>query len=322
MGRFFKVFFITFFISIMLVMVGFYSYLRVFNPLDNMKPIEGIDLIDGDKDDDGNDTPLEKALKNSKRINVILVGLEHVRTDTIMVASFDRVNKSVDIISIPRDTLYERPGYTSSGLKINAIYQDEDIDGLRDAVQKILHMPIDKYVTVDYEGVIKGIDELGGVEMDIPFHMRYTDPSDKPPLYIDIPEGRRLLDGKDSIKFLRFRKGDDGWPGYPNGDIGRIEAQQKFIKEATKKLISIKLSSFVKTVYPYIDTNFSTTELLALASEFMGFSIDNLNANVLPGDGEWIGKVSFYIPNNEKIIELVYKMYGILDEEDTAEQSE
>lgn len=325
MGRFLKVFFITFFISILLVMVGFYSYLRIFNPLDDLNNIPGIiGEEDDDLIDDPNATPFDIAKKNSKRINVLIVGLEHVRTDTIMVASYDRKTKEANIFSIPRDTLYERPGYKNAGsLKINAVYQSEEIGGLIDAVQKLMNIPIHRYVTVDYEAVIKGIDVLGGIEMDIPFHMKYTDPYDKPPLRVDIPKGNGiLLDGKTSLGFLRFRKGDPGYEGYPDGDIGRTKAQQRFVKEVVKKLISLKLPNFINEVYPYIKTNFSTSELIALASDSIGFSMDKLSTETLPGNEDQKLKretgLSFYALNKEEVVKLVYKMYGVLEEEEAS----
>ncbi len=305
-------------------MVGFYSYLRIFNPLDNINDISsGFGDEDDDSNNDPNATPFENAVKNSKRINVLIVGLEHVRTDTIMVASFDRKTKEANIFSVPRDTLYERPGYKAGGLKINAVYQSEEIGGLIDAVQKVMGIPIHRYVTVDYEAVIKGIDVLGGVEMDIPFRMKYTDPYDNPPLRVDIPKGNGiLLDGKTSLGFLRFRKGDPGYEGYPDGDIGRTKAQQRFVKEVIKKLISLKLPNFINEVYPYIKTNFSTSELIALASDSIGFSMENLSTETLPGNEDQKIKretgLSFYALNKEEVVKLMYKMYGVLEEEETS----
>lgn len=314
MARFFKVFFLTLVISCLVVGVGVYSYIRIFNPLDKLTGITDNfgNLSSDDIENDPNATPLEKAIAKSKRINVLVVGLEHTRTDTIMVASYDRENKLADIISIPRDTYYEREGYTNLGsLKINAIYQSEDIDGLIDAVEKILNIPIHKYVTVDYEAVIKGIDALGGVEIDVPFHMVYSDPYSDPPLYINIPEGRQLLDGETSIKFLRYRY------GYVEGDIGRIKAQQEFVKQTVKKLISFKLPSFIREVYPYVKTNFSLQELIALAGDAVGFSMNNMTTNIFPGVGKYISGVSFYIPNYEEGLNLVYNLYGLSVEEQT-----
>lgn len=324
MGRFFKVFFITFFVSILLLMAGFYSYLKIFNPLDDItKSPDGIDLGEDENiDDDPNATPFEKAKKNSKRINVLIVGLEHVRTDTIMVASFDKDTKEANIFSVPRDTLFVTPEYKAGYVKINAIYQYDKIGGLIDAVQSILDIKIHRYVTVDYQAVIKGIDVLGGIEVDVPFRMKYTDIYSDPPLYIDIPEGRRLLDGHTSVGFLRFRKGDDGYKSYPDGDIGRTRAQQKFVTEVIKKLISLKLPSFINEVYPYIKTNFSTSELIALASLSSEFSMDKLSTQTLPGaeDQKLLRQTghSYYALKKEEVLKLMYEMYGVIENEEAS----
>lgn len=317
--RFLKVFLITSFVSILLIMVGFYSYLRIFNPLDKL----GHEIINNPEFDDFNNTednpnatPFERAIKDSSRVNVLVVGLEHVRTDTIMLASYDRKNKVANLISIPRDTFYERDGYYGDGLKINAIYQSEDVDGLIDAVESLTKIPVHRYVLVDYEAVIKGIDALGGVEIDVPFHMIDSDPYENPPRYINIPAGRQTLYGEDSLKFLRYRK------GYFNGDIGRINAQQQFVKETIKKLLSLRLPNFIKEVYPYISTDFLITELIALASESIGFTMDNLNTDILPGEDRYIGKLSFFIPNYEEALQLTYTMYGVIEENSETSENE
>ncbi len=324
MGRFFKVFFITFFVSIILLMAGFYVYITVIhNPLDDItKMPDGTDIGEEDILNDPNATPFEKAKAKGNRINVLLVGLEHVRTDTIMLASFDRDTKEANIFSIPRDTLYVTPEYKAGYTKINAIYQDDKIDGLIDAVQSILDIKIHKYVTVDYEAVIKGIDALGGVEMEIPFHMKYTDIYSDPPLRIDITPGKKLLDGETSVEFLRFRKGDPGYENYVDGDIGRTKAQQKFVKQFIKKLISLKIANFINEVYPYVTTDFSTTELIALGAEAREFSMDKLSTETLPGQEDKkllrdTGK-SYYALNKEEVLKLMYKMYGVLEDEEAS----
>ncbi|QSX05321.1 LCP family protein [Sedimentibacter sp. zth1] len=313
--RFLKVFLTTFLISCVVLGIGLFSYFKFFNPLDNIIDNgQNSNISDKEIDNDPNLTPLEKAILKSKRINVLIVGLEHVRTDTIMVASYDRENKKADIISVPRDTFYEREGYTNpASKKINAVYQSENIDGLIDAVENLLGIPIHKYVTVDYQAVVKGVDSLGGVEVNVPFKMVYSDPYDTPPLYINIPAGLQLLDGENSLKFLRYRH------GYKQGDIGRIKAQQEFVKQTVKKLISFKLPTFIREVYPYVKTNFSISELIALGGDAIGFTMDGLNTNLLPGVGKYIGNVSYYIPNYEEALNLTYKLYGLIDDEPEVE---
>ena len=143
-----------------------------------------------------------------------------------------------------------------------------------------------------------------------------SDPYENPPRYINIPAGRQTLYGEDSLKFLRYRK------GYFNGDIGRINAQQQFVKETIKKLLSLRLPNFIKEVYPYISTDFLITELIALASESIGFTMDNLNTDILPGEDRYIGKLSFFIPNYEEALQLTYTMYGVIEENDETSENE
>lgn len=252
-----------------------------------------------------------KAAKNSKRFNVLIVGLENYRTDTIMVASYDTENKSADLISVPRDTYYPRNADDSPDLKkINAVYAKEGIEGLTAVVQDMLGIPLEKYVIVDYEAVVACVDLLGGVEVNVPFHMEYSDPYDDPPLKIDIPEGTQTLNGEQSLKFLRFRK------GYDNQDLGRIEAQQQFLKSAAKKALNLQLPALIKEAYSYIETNITATNILSLAGDVIGFSPDNINLNTLPGIETPLEGLSFYIPDENEIKNMVYSMYGL-----TANQS-
>ena len=261
------------------------------------------------------DTAFGKVAKNSKRINFLVVGLESQRTDTIMVASYDTESKVANLISIPRDTYYPRDNERADSKKINAVYAAEGIEGLTETIQEILGIPIEKHVIFDYEGVVSCIDIMGGVEVDVPFHMQYRDPYDDPPLYIDIPEGTQLLDGSQSLKFLRFRK------GYANQDLGRIEAQQQFIKSAAKKVLSTKLPVVIKEAYSSVQTNFSLNELLSLAGTVVGFSTDNINLQVIPGEETPLEGLSFYIPNGDEMKKMVNTMYGITNEEENKEEN-
>lgn len=252
------------------------------------------------------DTQIGKVAKESKRFNVLVVGLEGPRTDTMMVLSYDMENKKADLISVPRDTYYPRSGYDSpDSKKINAVYAHEGIETLVSSVQEILGIPLEKYVIVDYEAVISCVDMLGGVEVNVPLHMVYSDPYDDPPLYIDIPEGNQLLDGEQSLKFLRYRK------GYANQDLGRIEAQQKFIKSAVNKAIGLKLPALIKEAFSHIETNVRLTDILSLAGDISGFSTDDINTNIMPGTETPLEGLSFYIPDEDAIKTMANELYGI-----------
>lgn len=250
-------------------------------------------------------TNMGMNVKNKKRLNVLVVGLEGLRTDTIMVASYDIDNKIADLISIPRDTYFPRDVYDSPDRKkINAVYGREGIEGLVPAIQELLNIPLEKYVIVDYDAVISCVDILGGVEVNVPFHMVYSDPYDEPPLYIDIPEGKQVLNGEQSLKFLRYRK------GYSNQDLGRIQAQQQFFKSAVKKALGLQLPSLIKEAYSHVDTNLNVTDVLSIAGNMVGFSTDNISLYTLPGAETPLEGLSFYIPDEEGITNLINSMYS------------
>ena len=296
---------------------GIFTYVKYFSPesVAEEAPDEDDQNIDETEETEF-DTPLEKAMYESKRINVLLVGLEGTRSDTIMLASFDRKTKEADIISIPRDTYYPREGFSkySENNKINAVYgmEKDGIIALKEAVEDITGLPIDNYVTIDYDGVRAAVDAIGGVEVDVPFHMRYTDPYDDPPLDINIPAGKQIIYGDKAMEFLRFRKTNyPGYSGYVNGDLGRVEVQQQFIKSAVKKALSLKLPSVISAVYPYVDTDLTLTNLLGLGKDAIGFSTENFETTTLPGTDKMMGGLSFYLADGEEITKLVYDLYNV-----------
>ncbi|NYB75323.1 LCP family protein [Sedimentibacter hydroxybenzoicus DSM 7310] len=298
MKRFLKVFF-TSLICFSLVVTG---GLFMMTGSDNGLRVEATDIFNN-------------IIGNNKneRINVLLLGLEHERSDTIMIASYNTKTKTADIISIPRDTYIERDGFrNNANNKINTVYTVKGIEGLNETILGITGMKIDKYVTVDYDGVRAAVDAVGGVEVNVPFHMRYTDPYSDPPLDINIPEGEQLIKGDRAMEFLRFRKTNyAGYRGYSGGDLGRIEAQQGFIKAAIKKALTFRLPKVVSEVYPHVKTDFALTEATSLAVSSVGLSTDNINFHTLPGAPKTINDISFYIINQEETKNLVYGILNI-----------
>jgi len=328
MKQFIKVFCISLAIFSAVIATGIYTYAKFFSPEGTIPVPDEEDPIVAEEDEDDGLTPLEKAMRDSNRVNALLLGFEGARSDTIMLASFDRKTKEADLISIPRDTYYKRDKYSaySEMQKINAVYGTEE-DGYKavmKAVEEITGISVDKYVAVNYDGVRAAVDAIGGVEMNVPIHMKYTDIYDKPPLYIDIKPGPQIIYGDKAMELLRFRQGDPGYPSFPNGDLGRVEMQQQFIKSAIKKSLSLKLPSVISAVYPYVETNFTITELLGLAKDAIGFSTDNLKAQVLPGEAKLLGNnppLSFYIPNGQEIRKIVYDLYDVPLTASTEEES-
>ncbi|WP_035162885.1 LCP family protein [Caloranaerobacter azorensis] len=323
MKQFFKVFIIAFFCFVLAIGAGVLTFMKFYDA--NAQPQGNIKDANDDKKDNNDSSndepkvldPFKKAIQESERINVLLLGLEGPRTDTIIFASFDPATKKVDLISIPRDTYFYRVGYKNADeRKINAVYGDSGVKGTIKAVETVLGgVPIHHYVKVTYSGVEKIVDSLGGVEVNVPFDMDYDDPTAKPPLHIHLKKGRQILDGKKAIQFLRFRKNNDKTVGYPDGDLGRIRAQQQFIKSAIKKSLSFRLPVVAQTCFKYIKTDMSLTDILLYVSKAIGIKTEDISMTTLPGRAIYksIGgkKVSYFAYDPKQVKELMMKLYNV-----------
>ncbi len=256
-------------------------------------------------------TKLDEAIESSKRLNILLMGTDGGRADTIMLFSFDPQGKLLDIVSVPRDTYNDVPGYDASGQKkINAVIgfgdQNGGPEGLTVQISKILRVPIHYYIKVDYDAVKDVVDTLGGVEVDVPFNMNYDDAVAKPPLHIHLEKGLQVLDGDKAIQFIRWRKnnGQDG-----KGDLTRITRQQGFIKSAIKKSLSFKLPSVVKTAMQYVETNMPMDQALYYASEAVGLKTEDIESAQIPGEAKTMG-LSYYIHDPALTEEMMLQIYN------------
>lgn len=259
-------------------------------------------------------SPFFEAFKDKQRVNILMIGVNDGMTDTLMLGSYDLEAQHVDVISIPRDTYYPREDADSAAeRKINSIYGVKKAVGTATAVSDVLMgMPINYYVVVDYDVVRKVVDSMGGVPMDITFHMHYNDPYDDPPLKIDIPEGYQVLDGKAAVQFLRFRHSNpgSGYPSYPEGDIGRIKAQQEFVKSAFRQALGFSLPKVVKTTLDNVDSDLSLGMATKLAAKGVGLKGEDLQTYMIPGESGMKDGLSFWLPDEDGIEEMLTQIYN------------
>ena len=266
-------------------------------------------------------SPFFEAFQDKKRVNVLLLGVNDGLTDTIMLVSFDMEAKHVDLISIPRDTYYHREGYNGDAEnKINAAYRNNPLNTAKAVSEILLGMPINYYAVVDYEGIKNIVDSMGGVPMNIPFHMRYSDPYDKPPLEIDLPAGYQVLNGDKAVQFLRFRKGSPGYKSYPEGDIGRVKAQQEFVKSAFRQALGLSLPKVVSTTLENVDSDIPLGMAAKLAAKAAGLSGEDIQTYTIPGKSGNKKGLSFWLPDEKGIEELIMQIYGVQPETPEPEQ--
>lgn len=257
-------------------------------------------------------SPLEEKIEESKRFNVLAIGTDGARADTILFASFDPELKLVDLISIPRDTFNEVPGYDKLGQKkINAVYgfRDDEYggsEGMRKAIEKLLGVPVHGYVRVNYNGVAAITDVINGVQVNVPKDMIYDDPYAEPELHINIPAGSHNLKGEQAVHYLRWRKnnGEEG-----EGDLPRTQRQQEFVKKAIKKSLGLQLPVVVKTAFSHVKTDLTLDKMSYYAVQAVGFDMNDLVAHRLPGKVKNNG-LSYYIHDADQTEQLLLDIYS------------
>ncbi|WZL72830.1 LCP family protein [Clostridiaceae bacterium 35-E11] len=318
MKTFLKIFAIAFLCFVVAMGAGMWAFLKFYDTSNHVAVGKedsdmSVDVVDSEKEKEEEEqekkSELERLIDESKRTNILLLGMEGPRTDTMIFASFDPKSKKLDLLSIPRDTYYERKGHPSADKKkINAVYGDEGTKGTVAAVSDVLKgVPIDYYVKVTYQGVERIVDSLGGVKVTIPMDMDYDDVYDHPPLHIHLRKGTQVLNGKQAVQFLRFRKNNDGG-GYPDGDLGRMKTQQQFVKAALEKVFSFRLPVVANTVFKYVKTDMPLTDIVMMAKDAVGMSKDHVTTYSLPGKAAYNG-VSYFLHDRDKTEELLIEIY-------------
>ena len=231
---------------------------------------------------------------------VLVVGEDQLRmnTDTIMVARFDAVEKKVDVVSIPRDTVvYYDGGYR----RINSVYyraENGGIEGLMDAVEDVTGFRPDNYVVVQTDVFVKAIDALGGVWFDVPVDMNYDDYSDNDNdgvvdylFQIHIDKGYQWLSGENAMKVFRFRQNNDG-TGYPGGDWDRLEVQHNLIKALADEALKLnnlnKLYEIARIVSDSSETDLLYSNIQWYAQQFLMMDTSNINVSTMPTTGLWV----------------------------------
>lgn len=199
---------------------------------------------------------LDKASARDHR-NLIVFGTDEsgLRSDVIMIFSVDPKNDRLSLLSIPRDTKIKINGQNK---KINSALSVGEESLAIQKVKELTGLTIHDYLTVNFSAVETVIDELGGIEFDVPCTMKYRDPDQD--LYINISKGVQTLNGEDSVKVLRFRQ-------YPMGDLQRNQVQQDFFRAALSQKLKPKYISKVPALYALVEENIksslSANELLS-----------------------------------------------------------
>lgn len=234
--------------------------------------------------------------------NVVVAGVDEggYRTDLILLCQINRYSNELNILQIPRDTRVQN---RRNDKKINSAFFS-GFDCMSDEINQLTGIKPEKYIMVDFDGFSDIIDALGGVVVDVPVRMNYTDPVQN--LVIDLQPGKQKLNGEKAQMFMRFRKNNDG-TGYANGDIGRIDTQKLLYSAVIKKIKTpagiARIPAVLSAVKKHSKTN-AGDELMGILRD-MAVCSGNLKFHTLPGNGKYIGGGSYFVYDKSKTNEII-----------------
>ena len=226
---------------------------------------------------------------------------EASRSDTIIYAALRPVDRKIEMVSIPRDSLVEIPGVGED--KVNASLAYGGMDLLVDTVENLVDNPVDHTVLINFQSFAKIIDAMGGITIDVPEKMYLPEEG------IDLEAGTQKLNGEDALAFVR-------WRGDGTGDIGRMQRQSQFMQALSDKVRHLtpwRAAMTLWTVSHEIDTDLSTWDILKLAWSFIGMGSDALEYQTFEYETPYINGISYVILDDQSVNEVIQKMkYGMV----------
>lgn len=241
------------------------------------------------------DTELTKEkLKATEPINVLLLGIDAEgdqkgRSDAIMVMQLDPITDALTIVSIPRDTRTEIVGKGFED-KINHAYAFGGAEMSIATVENFLDIDIDYYVSINMDGLVELVDELGTIT--ISNEVAWTDSK------YDFPEGIVEMDGQKTMAYVRMRKKD------PMGDFGRTHRQRKVIEGIINEGASVgsvpKFSGMIDILGTNMSTNMDFDDMKKLFSGYKD-TRRNVSEYMITGSGQKIDGIYYLIVPDEEV---------------------
>lgn len=266
-------------------------------------------------DEKENSTNLDNVKAVDSAFTILLVGIENQenekygRSDMLIVATVNPKAQKISMVSIPRDArvYIEELGRED---KINHAYASGGINYTIHSVEKLLDLPIDYYVSTDFQGFEDIVDTVGGVDVEVPFTFKaqlthslnwktYT-------------KGHMFLNGNEALAYVRMRKTDI------EGDIGRNSRQKEVIQDIINKATSIrnitKIDDMIEDVGENVKTNIPPSEYFGLMKMFQKLKVSPIEQLHLEGYDKKIyekrlkKEIWYFFPNDDSLNDLKEKL--------------
>lgn len=229
-----------------------------------------------------------------KEFNVLLLGSDEralnqpSRTDSIILVHVNMNTNTYSVMSIPRDTRINLPGYGETKLT-HASYMGAlsggDAGAMKstlDAVSNLTGLPINYYAETDYKGLQNMVDAVGGVDVTIPYKITLTHPWYSEDAGKVFNPGTYSLDGRMVTEIVHERY------SLQNGDFGRQQTQEIVLLALFKKAMHTRnvseLPNLIQAARGFlINTNMSASDMLSLAVGLKGINTNDIHYYQLTG---------------------------------------
>jgi LCP family protein required for cell wall assembly len=198
---------------------------------------------------------------------VVILGTDVGGGNTDVMYTLRVDNGVTKLTQVPRDTFIDSARF--GPLKANALYAYGGPEAVKQELSKQLGRPVQHHILVNLSVIRRLGDALGGLEVDVPKRMYYTDRTQG--LYIDLQPGRQVLRGRDIEGFLRFRHDE-------MGDIGRLDRQKLLLKalfdQITKPENLVRMPALLAAAGKDMKTDLGPMEIGGLMTAMGGTRLD------------------------------------------------
>ena len=271
---------------------------------------------------------------SQERITILVLGIDErqqesgpFRTDTIMLVTLDPTTLQAGVLSIPRDLWVPIPGYTEEGNRINTAHFLGDLYDhpgggpalAMETVQYNLGVPVDYYARLNFQGFIKLVDLVGGVDIEVEETLHDTAYPDNNygTEVLHIEAGPHHFDGEMALKYARTRHG--------TGDFDRARRQQQVMVALLSRVTSLemlpqlarKAPDIFNTLDESLSTNMALDEILALSGLALRVDREEIRFGVIDASctQNWVtpSGAQVLIPLREQMREVRDYVFGRID---------
>jgi LCP family protein required for cell wall assembly len=264
---------------------------------------------------DKSDLREEQVEPLNDNISILFIGIDdsaarnqssdNIRSDALVLATLNNADKSIKLVSIPRDTYAYIPD-SGRDDKITHAYAYNGPRSTIESVEGLLDVPVDYYMTMNFDAFVDVVDALGGIRAEVPYDMKEKDETDSHNA-IELEEGIQQLNGSEALALARTR--------YYDNDIERGKRQQMILESIMDKALSAgsitRYGNVIEAVGDNMETNLTFRDMQAFF-EYAKTGKPDVETMSVQGYDDMSTGIYYYMPDEESLEELQDILQGHL----------